>query len=170
MRLFILSILLCLSTLLFAQEKKWIEHKSEVSKISFKMPNELHVYNKENNGIKTTIFQAKDLTCMYGVVASFFGKQDFTHQPIDEIYKEMKEGSLLEDAAIFVSEQTCVYQRMLVKEMKYTTLHKGMEYTYYKRFIFRGSFIYQISISAATRHTQELEAQKEIYFNSFTFL
>lgn len=170
MRLFIFSILICFTSLVSAQEKEWLKHSSEESKIDFKMPNIIQLINKSNNGIKSQVFQTKDLTCIYGIVASKFENQNFSEQPIDEIYKEMKSGSLLEDAAIFESEQTFVYQKMLIREIKYTTLHKGMEYTYYKRFVFRGSFIYQISIGAATRHTQELEALKEIYFNSIKFL
>ncbi|MGB5989915.1 MAG: hypothetical protein WBG43_09265 [Marinifilaceae bacterium] len=170
MRLFMLSILLFITSTISAQEKEWTLHKSEECKISFKMPNNVQRLKKENNNIKSDIFQTKDLTCTYGIVASYFDKQNFSRQPIDGLYKEMKKGSLLEDSSILLSEQSCVYQKMLVKEIKYSALFKKMEYIYYKRFFFKGPFIYQISIGGAGRHSRELEANKEIFFNSITFL
>lgn len=170
MRLLLVSIILTFSYTLTAQDKGWIEHKSEESKISFKFPNKVQVLNKELNGIKSQVFQTKDLTCVLGIVASKFEKYDFSHEPIADIYKEMKEGSLIDKSAVLLNEHSTIYKRMLVKEIKYSIFYKKMEYTYYKRFIFRGHYIYQISIGAMNRHTKELEAKKEKFFNSITFL
>lgn len=169
MRLFMLSIIIFISSSLYAQEKEWTLHKSEKCKISFKMPNYVQHLKKENN-FKSDIFQTKDLTCTYGIVASYFDKQNFSRQPIEGLYKEMRKGSLLDDSSILLNELSCVYQKMLVKEIKYSCLIKNIEYIYYKRFVFRGPFIYQISIGSAGRHTRELEANKEIFFNSIIFL
>lgn len=125
--------------------------------------------NKELNGIQSEIFQTKDLTCVYGIVASNFKKTDFSKQPIEKIYQAMKEGSLLERSAVLKSEQSVAYKKMLVKEIKYSVIRKKKEYIYYKRFIFRKNFSYQISIGAFHRHLNELEANKEIFFNSIDF-
>ena len=170
MRLLFISIILMFSSTLSAQEKEWIEHKSEESKISFKFPNKVQILNKELNGIKSQVFQTKDLTCIFGIVASRFEKYDFSREPITDIYKEMKEGSLFDKTAVLLNEHSSIYNKMLVKDIKYSILHKKMEYTYYKRFIFRGHYIYQISIGAMNRHTNELEAKKEKFFNTITFL
>lgn len=134
------------------------------------MPNKIQVLKKELNEIKSQVFQTKDLTCVYGIVASKFKDYNFSRQPITDIYKEMKEGSLFEGSAILMNEHSTIYKKMLVKEIKYSTLHQKTEYTYYKRFIFRGNYIYQISIGAMTRHANELDANKEIFFNTINFL
>lgn len=170
MRLILLSILICFTSLLNAQSIEWSKHKSEESKISFKMPNKIQILNKELNSIKSQVFQTKDLTCIYGIVASRFKKYNFSKEPINDIYKEMKAGSLYDNSAILLDEHSTIYKKMLVKEIKYSTVHQKTEYTYYKRFIFRGHYIYQISIGAMSRHANELEANKEIFFNTINFL
>lgn len=170
MRIILFSILIFFSSILSAQTEDWIEHKSDVSKISFKMPNKIQILKNELNGFKTQIFQTKDLTCLYGIVASKLEDYDFSHQPVEEFYKGMKEGSLYDTSAILLNEHSTIYKKMLVKEIKYSTLYKRSEYTYFKRFIFRGNYIYQISIGAMSRHANELEANKEKFFNTVIFL
>lgn len=159
-----------ISSSLSAQEDKWIEHTSTESKISFRFPNKVQILDRELNNITSKVFQTKDLTCVYGIVASKFKDYNFSKQPITDIYKEMKEGSLFDKSSVLLDEHSTIYNKMLVKEIKYSILHKKMEYIYFKRFIFRENYIYQISIGAMSRHSKELEANKEILFNSINFL
>ena len=58
---------------------------------------------------------------------------------------------------------------MLIKEIEYTILKDKYEMTYFKRFIFRENYIYQISIGGRTRHQDIILEEKEIFFNSITF-
>lgn len=58
---------------------------------------------------------------------------------------------------------------MLIKEIEYTILKDKYEMTYFKRFIFRENYIYQISIGGRTRHQDVILKEKEIFFNSITF-
>ena len=147
----------------------WIQTSSESSEISFKMPVKHQLLQKELNGIESEVFQTKDLTCVYGIVASKLKNTDFSKQPVDEIYKAMKEGSLIDKSVILLSEISLPYKKMLIKEIKYSIMRKNKEYIYYKRFIFRKSFAYQITIGAYKRHINELEANKKIFFNSIDF-
>ena len=58
---------------------------------------------------------------------------------------------------------------MLIKEIEYSIIKDKHEMTYFKRFIFRDNYIYQISIGGLNRYTETLLKQREIFFNSFTF-
>lgn len=170
MQTFILSIIFSILSVFSADKDDWITTKSKESNISFKMPVKNQVLKKELNGITSEVFQTKDLTCVYGIVASKFKDTDFSTQPIDKFYKEMKEGSLTDRSAKLISEITLPYHKMLVKEIKYSIIYNKMEYIYYKRFIFRGNYSYQIVIGAYRRHIHELDANKEKFFNSVNFL
>jgi len=169
MQFILLSVLFSFLSLSSPDNDQWIQTISERSKISFKMPVKHQLLKKELNGIESQVFQTKDLTCVYGIVASEFKNTDFSQQPIDEIYKAMKEGSLLDKSTVLLSEISLPYKKMLIKEIKYSILRKKKEYIYYKRFIFRKSFSYQITIGAYHRHVNELEANKKIFFNSIDF-
>ncbi len=169
MQYFLLYSIFSFLSLLSPDSKEWIRTKSNTSNISFKMPLKHQHIHSNQNGIQSEIFQTKDLTCVYGIVASKFKNTNFNQQPIDKIYNVMKEGSLLEQSAVLKSEQTVAYQKMLIKEIQYSIVKEKMEYIYYKRFIFRNNFVYQISIGAFNRHLNELEANKDIFFNSIKF-
>ena len=149
----------------------WTKTKSEKSKISFELPETPYIRNQELNGIKSEVFSFRDVANIYGIVASDFSgiDVDFYHTDPSEYYKQMKEGSLLSSDAILVSEQSVSYQRMLGKEIIYTMLVGKHEYTYIKRFFFRGHFIYQITIGGPTRMKQLLLDKKQIFFNSIQF-
>lgn len=41
--------------------------------------------------------------------------------------------------------------------------------TYFKRFIFKNKYIFQISIGGRSRHRDIIEAEKDIFFNSISF-
>ncbi len=149
----------------------WTKTKSEKSKISFELPETPYIRNQQLNGIKSEVFSFRDVANIYGIVASDFSgiDVDFNHTDPSEYYKQMKEGSLLSSDAILVSEQSVSYQRMLGKEIIYTMLVGKHEYTYIKRFFFRGNFIYQITIGGPTRMKQLLLDKKQIFFNSIQF-
>ena len=66
-------------------------------------------------------------------------------------------------------ENTVPYENMLIKEIEYTIIKDNYEMTYFKRFIFRENYIYQISIGGRTRHSEILKQEKEIFFNSVSF-
>jgi len=149
----------------------WTRTKSEKSKISFELPETPYIRNQELNGIKSEVFSHRDAANIYGIVASDFSgiDVDFNHTDPTDYYKQMKEGSLLSSDAILVSEQSVTYQRMLGKEITYTMLVGKHEYTYFKRFFFRGHFIYQITIGGPTRMKQLLLDKKQIFFKSIQF-
>lgn len=169
MQYILISFIFSFLTMFSPDKDQWIQTNSDSSKISFKMPIKHQRLEKELNGIQSEVFQTKDLTCVYGIVASKFKNANFSNQPVEQIYKAMKDGSLLEKSATLISENSLAYKRMLIKEIKYSVIREKKEYIYYKRFIFRKSFAYQISIGALHRHINELEANKKIFFNSIDF-
>lgn len=71
--------------------------------------------------------------------------------------------------AILKKENTVPCEGMLIKEIEYSVMKDKFEMTYFKRFIFRENYIYQISIGGRTRHLDMIEKEKEIFFNSVSF-
>ncbi|WP_372752928.1 hypothetical protein [Labilibaculum sp.] len=168
---FIVVIFLWVTNSIFAQSD-WVRSGSEKSKISFEMPENPTIQERELNGIKVEIFGYKDAATVFGVVASDFSDigLDFTYSDPSEYYEQMKEASLVTGDAILVSEQSVAYQKMLGKEIVYTQLVGKHEYTYYKRFFFRKKFIYQAAIGGPTRMKQFLVDKKNIFFNTLEFI
>lgn len=168
--IYVLVIILLSNASLLAQIN-WETVNSEKSKISFDMPGEPIVQNKQLSNILIQVYSYKDATSVYGIVASDFTKLglDFRHSDPTEYYEEMKAGSLVSGDAILISEQAVAYQKMLGKEIIYTQLVGRHEYTYYKRFFFRGKYIYQIAIGGPSRMKKILIDKKNLYFNSLVF-
>ena len=167
-----ISILLCfLLVSSLSAQVDWVKSGSEKSKISFELPDNPIVQDKELNGIKIEVFSYKDAATVFGVVASDFSAVglNFTYSDPTEFYKEMKEGSLVVGNSILITENSIAYQKMLGKEIVYTQLVGKHEYTYYKRFFFRGKFIYQIAIGGPSRMKQFLVDKKNLFFNTFEF-
>ena len=149
----------------------WLRSKSIESKISFDMPEAPFVQRKEMNGINVEVFSYKDAVTVFGVVASNFSAVglDFTHSDPTEYYREMKEGSLVSGNADLISEHSIAYKRMLGKEIVYTQMVGEHEYTYFKRFFFRGKFSYQIAIGGPSRMKQLLIDKKNLFFSTIEF-
>ncbi len=172
MKLRVLSfiVLFSICTTGFAQ-LDWVKTKSEKSKISFELPETPNVRNQELNGITSEVFSHRDAANIYGIVASNFSglDLDFNHSDPTEYYNQLKEGSLLSSNTRLISEQGVSYKRMLGKEIIYTMMVGNLEYTYFKRFFFKGEFIYQIAIGGPTRMKQVLLDKKQIFFNSIQF-
>jgi hypothetical protein len=170
-KIFALLVLLILVSPAVSAQGDWVKSGSGKSKISFELPENPIVQNKELNGIKIEVFSYKDAATVFGVVASDFSGVglDFSYSDPTEYYQEMKEGSLVTGNAILISESSVAYQRMLGKEIVYTQLVGKHEYTYYKRFFFRGKFIYQIAIGGPSRMKQFLIDKKNLFFNTVEF-
>jgi hypothetical protein len=150
----------------------WKKIVSDKSKISFTIPDQPIVQDKELNGISIEVFSFRDAVTVFGVVASDFSELglDFTYSDPSEYYEEMKEGSLVSGGSILIGERSVPYQKMLGKEIEYTQMVGKHEYTYFKRFFFRGKYIYQIAIGGPSRMKRILLDKKNLYFNSIEFL
>lgn len=165
----ILKILLIALSFL-ASDGKWIRVNTS-EHVSFLFPNTPQKLKQEINGIPSTIYQTKDLVCVAGVVCSDFSvkKIKMTNDIAQALYEELKAGTLSIETAILKNETTVPYENMLIKEIEYSIIKDKHEMTYFKRFIFRDNYIYQISIGGLNRYTETLLKQREIFFNSFTF-
>lgn len=170
MRIFFITILLCISTILSAQTKEWKTHKSDSCYIQFKVPNTLVVSRKDLNGIVSTLMETKDLTCLYSITASKFKGYNFSKGNNNDYYQELKKGSLIDHSSILIDEHSLAYKKMLSKEIHFSLIINKAEYIYYRRFFFRDNFIYQITIGGMRRHLTDIEANKERFFNSIDFL
>ena len=169
-KLLIIATLICIGSLAHAQVN-WIKTHSAKSKISFDLPDTPYKRNQELNGINIEVFSHRDAAHIYGIVASDFSGVgvDFNHSDPTEYYQQMKEGSLVSSDALLISEQSVAYKKMIGKEIIYTMLVGKHEFTYYKRFFFRGHFIYQFTIGGPSRMKQVLLDKKMIFFNSIQF-
>ena len=151
--------------------QEWQKITSAKSPLSFSLPGVAQHHDKELNGVKVEEFQFRDLVTVFGVVVSDFSAVgvDFSHTDTQEYYQAMKESTLVADEARLISEQSVVYHRLLGKEIHYTLNVKRKEYTYFKRFFFRGPFIYQLVIGGPTRMQEVLLDKKDLFFNSVEF-
>ncbi|MEG0795079.1 MAG: hypothetical protein RR397_01035 [Odoribacter sp.] len=155
---------------LFTSNGQW-QRVNTSEQISFLLPNHPQKIQKLINGIPSTIYQTKDLTCVAGVVCSDLSakKIKMTIEYAQLLYEELKKESINIKSAILKNERTIPYENMLIKEIEYSIIKGDYEMTYFKRFIFRDNYIYQISIGGRTRHTEIIQEEKEIFFNSISF-
>lgn len=139
--------------------------------ISFLFPNHPQKLTSMVNGIPSVIYQTKDDACVAGVVCSDMSskKVKLTGEVALKIYNELKAGTLAPEGTTLRDENTIPYANMLIKEIVYTILKDKYEMTYFKRFIFRDNFIYQLSIGGRSRHLDIIRQEREMFFNSVTF-
>lgn len=164
-KIFLLTI-----TLLPVEDIKWQRVDTE-EQISFLFPNYPQKLQKLVQGIPSTIYQTKDLTCVAGVVCSDLSSKNIKldNETAMLFYEELKKGTLAMETAILKNESSVPYENLLIKEIEYSIIKGKYEMTYYKRFIFRDNYIYQISIGGRTRHLDILQKEREVFFNSITF-
>lgn len=168
--LFLQILLLTLATLLPQEDARWQRVKTD-DQLSFLFPNHPQTLKRMVNGIPSNIYQTKDLACVFGVVCSDFSskKIQLNEEYALLIYEELKKGSISMETAILKNEQTVPYGNMLIKEIEYSIIKDNYEMTYFKRFIFRDQYIYQISIGGRSRHRNIIEEERDIFFNSLLF-
>lgn len=164
------KIFLLTLTLLPVEDIKWQRVDTE-EQISFLFPNYPQKLQKLVQGIPSTIYQTKDLTCVAGVVCSDLSSKNIKldNETAMLFYEELKKGTLAMETAILKNESSVPYENLLIKEIEYSIIKGKYEMTYYKRFIFRDNYIYQISIGGRTRHLDILQKEREVFFNSITF-
>lgn len=155
---------------LFPADNKW-QRITTNQEISFLFPNHAQKLERITDDIPSTIYQTKDLTCVFGIVCSDFSKKDidFNTENTSLLYEQLKKGSTSMESAILKSEYTVPYENMLIKEIEYSVMKDNYEMTYFKRFIFRDKMVYQVSIGGRTRHLGEIKKEREIFFNSILF-
>lgn len=166
----ILKLLLSVLTFL-PTDARWQRIETD-QHISFLFPNNAQKLQRETNGIHSSIYQTKDLTCVFGVVCSDFSNQNLSFSDPNHtlaIYEQLKKGSVEMETAILKNEQTVPYENMLIKEIEYSIIKDKHEMTYFKRFIFRNNRVYQVTIGAKTRHFDILKEEREIFFSSLLF-
>lgn len=162
--------ILLITLSLIVPEEKW-QRINTTEQISFLFPNTPQKLKKMVNGIPSTIYQTKDLTCVAGVVCSDMSskKIKLTSEMASALYEELKTGTLNLESAILKKETSVPYDNMLIKEIEYSIIKDKYEMTYFKRFIFRDNYIYQISIGGRTRHMDIIKQERETFFNSISF-
>lgn len=139
--------------------------------ISFLLPYKPEYIRKTIGDIPSYIYQTKNLTSVFGVVCSDFGAKgiEIDNENVQRLYRELKTGSLSMESAYLKNEKTIPYENMIIKEIEYSVFKDDYEMTYFKRFIFRDNYVYQITIGGRTRFSNEIKAEKDIFFNSVTF-
>lgn len=162
--------ILFIALTLLPTDGKWQRVKTN-EQISFLFPNNPQKLNKMMNGIPSTIYQTKDLTCVTGVVCSDISskKIKLTDDMAQTLYEELKNSTLNYEKATLKKEITVPYENMLIKEIEYSIVKDKYEMTYFKRFIFRENYIYQISIGGRSRHIDIIKDERETFFNSINF-
>lgn len=125
-----------LFSLLLPDSGKWQRIQTPEC-ISFLFPNTPEKIVNTNNGIRSTIYQTKDLTCVFGIVCSDMSSKKIriTSEYAQILYEELKKGSLSIETAILKEEKTIPYENMIIKEIQYSIYKDKYEMTYIKRFI-----------------------------------
>ena len=155
---------------LLPAHSNWLRIETE-QHISFLFPYKPESLRKTINDIPSYIYQTKNLTTVFGVVCSDFGAKgiEINNENVQRLYQELKTGSLSIESAYLKAERTIPYDNIIIKEIEYSTFKDNHEMTYFKRFIFRDNYVYQITIGGLTRFLNEIEAEREVFFNSISF-
>lgn len=164
------KLLVLLMTLLPAEEGRWQRITTD-QHISFIFPNTPQKLTQNSGKFISHVYQTKDLACAFGIVCTDFSQANIqiTKENARQLYEELKKGSLQMETAKLKSERTIPYSDMLIKEIEYSIIKDNYEMTYFKRFIFRDNYVYQISIGGRTRHRDVIEEERDLFFNSITF-
>ena len=81
----------------------------------------------------------------------------------------MKKESVSMPTAKLTGEKRIPDVDMDIREISYTIMKDEEEMTYFKRFIFRDNCMYQLTIGGKTEDLEELESQRDKFFNSVKF-
>ena len=151
-------------------KEEWVKISGDPY-ITFLFPNRGERLKKNVNGMRSWIFQTKNTTCVFGVVCTRLAKEgaELDTYTINQLYLAMKKASVEMPTTVLRSEKTLPSKHMEIREIKYTIVKDGREMTYYRRFIFRGNCMYQITIGAYNDDLAELEVQKKKFFDSVSF-
>lgn len=149
-------------------------HKVETGEgVTFTMPGEaVHEFSIQD-GVLTHIYKSRDLNCIFGAVcANFSNKKEMLapeyHGSLVEI---LKLGSIpKEDYGKLVSEKLIQKDAPLIYEINYTTESNKIQWSYIKRFIITDSHIYQFTIGAKTRNTDQLKFESTLFFDSIELM
>ena len=168
--MYLFKLLFIISFFTTAASGQW-ERTDTQERISFLFPNTVQSLAQENNGIRSHIYQTKDLTCVFGVVCSDFSNSalQVTDETAPLIYEQMRRASVGMESAILKDEKTVPYDNMLIKEIEYSIIKDNYEMTYFKRFIFRNNMVYQLSVGGRSRHREYILKGRDVFFNSIQF-
>ena len=81
----------------------------------------------------------------------------------------MKKESDSIPTANLTAEKRIPHEHIDIREISYTIMKDGEEMTYFKRFIFRDNCMYQLTIGGKTEDLEELNSQRDKFFNSVKF-
>lgn len=108
---------------------------------------------------------------MFGVVCTQLTKEkgvlDRVHD--NQLYISMKKESVSMPTAKLTGEKRIPDAETDIREISYTIMKDGEEMTYFKRFIFRDNCMYQLTIGGKTEDLEELNSQRDKFFNSVKF-
>ena len=155
----ILKIIL-IGILCLAPEKDgWVRINGD-NYISFSFPSRGERFKKEVNNMRSWIFQTKNITCVFGAVCTQLTKEKgvLDEYTINQLYISMKKESVSMPTAKLTGEKRIPDVDIDEEEM-----------TYFKRFIFRDNCMYQLTIGGKTEDLEELESQRDKFFNSVKF-
>ena len=139
--------------------------------ISFSFPSRGERFKKEVNNMRSWIFQTKNITCVFGVVCTQLTKEKgvLDEYTINQLYISMKKESVSMPTAKLTGEKRIPDTETDIREISYTIMKDGEEMTYFKRFIFRDNCMYQLTIGGKTEDLEELNSQRDKFFNSVKF-
>lgn len=166
----ILKIILIGLLLLPPEKDDWVKINGD-NYISFSFPSRGERLKKEVNGMRSWIFQTKNITSVFGVVCTQLTKEKgvLDAYTVNQLYISMKKESVALPTAKLVSETIIPGKNMEIWEICYTIMKDEYEMTYFKRFIFRDNCMYQLTIGGKTEDLEEIKPQKEKFFNSIRF-
>lgn len=155
---------------LLPTQDDWVKIKGD-QQITFLFPSRGERFKKEVNGMRSWIFQTKNLTCVFGVVCTQLTEKSgvLDAYTLDQLYIAMKKESVSMPTAKLLYERRFPQRSLDVREISYSWMKDTVEMTYFKRFIFRDNYMYQITIGGDTKDLEEIVPQKDKFFNSVKF-
>ena len=158
-----------LFSLLLPDSGKWQRIQTPEC-ISFLFPNTPEKIVNTNNGIRSTIYQTKDLTCVFGIVCSDMSSKKIriTSEYAQILYEELKKGSLSIETAILKEEKTIPYENMIIKEIQYS-IYKDKTYPPYVCHSKRNGNILQFYILPRS-YRKDKRSSELVLFVTFSYI
>lgn len=160
--------LILLNSLATVEDWVRIQTKQE---ISFLFPTQGKQTRKDAGELKAWIYETQNTDCLFGVVCtpSPLRQGFFSSVDVQRIYNEMRDASVDMPDTELVEEKLIPVQGMSIRQICYTVISKEVKFTYYKRFVFRGNYIYQLTIGGKSETADKWKSQREKFFDSVQF-
>ena len=152
------------------ETEDWVHIRTKQN-ITFLFPSRGEQTKQDAGQLKAWIYRTGNADCIFSVVCTpaTLSQGSLSGAQVQRIYNEMRDGSVDMPDTELKEEKRIPAEGMYIRQICYTVTSAEQEYTYYKRFIFRGNYIYQLTIGGKSANLPEWRPQIARFFDSVAF-